>query len=390
MTGRVDLELTGQRLPTATPGATVAFTNVLTNRGDATDTFDITLSGSTFPAGTVIELFKSDGVTPLADTDGNGTPDTGPLAPGASYNIVVRARIPETALPAAYKVTKTARSVRVASRTASADDSVDTLASVCRVTLEPDNQALIGRGQHVTYTHYLTNRGNCQETVRAMLDYLGDSKPGWTSAAYIDNRTAGNGSLPGVVDRTDVQVVQGWSQLLQPGESLRMLVDVHAPPMDAAAKSAAPKTIVDSNVTTLVVTSAGSGALAVRDTTLIDDKDIAPQPENAIRNFTDSSYATPTFWGVIGRNLFLRADAASCNADPTGGRRAHGGDHRRQRRARGSNRRGDRARTPASSWCRRCRCVRRRWCKATTSSRAAPTTSSTSRSSAAAGASRPS
>src|SRR5207245_1366997 len=95
--GRVDLELTGQRIAAATPGATTTFTNVLVNRGDATDTFDITLSGSTFPQGTTIALFRADGVTPLADTDGDGVPDTGPVAPGASYNVVVRVAIPETA-----------------------------------------------------------------------------------------------------------------------------------------------------------------------------------------------------------------------------------------------------------------------------------------------------
>ncbi len=182
VTGNVDLEFTGQRLPTAAPGMTTDFLNVLTNRGSATDTFDITIASSTFPAGTTFALFKSDGVTPLADTDGNGTPDTGPVAPGASYNIVVRAHIPETAAPAAYKVTKTARSARVPSRTASADDGVDSVATVCRLVLDPDNQSLIGRGQHVTYAHFLANRGNCRETVRAMLGYLGDSKAGWTSA----------------------------------------------------------------------------------------------------------------------------------------------------------------------------------------------------------------
>src|SRR5207247_1110535 len=66
--GSVDVELTGQRLPTAVPGTTTDFLNVLTNRGSATDTFDITVAGSTFPAGTTFALFKSDGVTPLADT----------------------------------------------------------------------------------------------------------------------------------------------------------------------------------------------------------------------------------------------------------------------------------------------------------------------------------
>ncbi len=316
--GTIDLRLVGARVATANPGSTVVFTNVLTNLGTLTDTFDITLSGSTFPAGAVITLYKADGVTPLADTDGNGTPDTGPLAPGASYNIVVTVALPETTPAGAYKVSKTARSANAANRFVTVDDSVDAVTQQCRVTFDPDNQALIGRGQHVTYTHYLTNRGNCQETLRAMLGYLGDSKPGWTSAAYIDNKVAGRGSLPGVVDATDTPIVQGWTQVLAPGESVRVLVDVHAPADDtAAAKAARAKQVVDSNVTTLVVSGASNGSLVVRDTTLIDAEDIAGQPDNAIRNFTDASYASPTFWAVIGRSLYIRADAAACNADPS-------------------------------------------------------------------------
>jgi uncharacterized repeat protein (TIGR01451 family) len=322
VTSRVDLTLTGQRLPTATPGTTATFTNVLTNKGDAADTFDITVTANTWPAGTVVALFKSDGVTPLADTDGNGTPDTGPVAPGATYNVVVKVTIPATAVPATYKITKMARSTLAPSRTAVADDIVDTLELRCSLSLDPDNQSLIGFGQHVTYTHHLTNRGNCEETVRAMLDYLGDSRPGWTSAAYIDNKVAGGGSIPGVVDATDLRITQGWSQLLKPAESVRVLVDVFAPTLEQAVaalagKSAAvPKQITDSNVTTLVITGATVGPLVVHDTTTVDAANIPPVPENAIRNFTGNDYATPTVWGVIGRDLFLRADAKSCNADP--------------------------------------------------------------------------
>ena len=127
-------------------------------------------------------LFRPDGITPLTDTDGNGTPDTGPVAPNASYNIIVRAQIPGTAAPGAYKVTKTARSARSPMRSASADDAVDTLETRCAVALDPDNQAQAGFGRRVTYTHFLTNRGNCSEDVTAQVAFLRDSRPGWTSA----------------------------------------------------------------------------------------------------------------------------------------------------------------------------------------------------------------
>lgn len=307
VTGRVDLELTGERLPTVRPGSTVTFTNVLTNKGDIAEAFDVTFGGSTFPPGTTFALFKSDGLAPLADTDGNGTADTGVVAAGASYRIILKATLPTTAAPGAYKVTKTARSAKVPGRSASADDAVETIATRCEVALDNDQQARIGRGQRVTYPHYLTNRGNCSESVRATVEYLSNSLPGWAATAWIDNKSGGGGSMPGAVDPTDTQVVPGWSATLAPGEALRILVEVRSPALAAKAD--------ESNLTTLVISSSGSGGLTVRDTTLVDDKDDPVAPANVLRNFVDDTYAYPTIWAVVGMPLWLRADAASCNAD---------------------------------------------------------------------------
>ena len=317
VTGRADLELTGQRLPTATPGATAVFTNVLRNLGDAPDTFDVTFAGSTFPAGTVFSLFQADGVSPLADTDGNGTPDTGPVAAGASYNIILRALIPETALPGAYKVTKTARSARVPMRSASADDAVDTLATRCQMRLDPDNQGQTGYGRHVTYTHRLSNQGNCTENVRAMVSFIVDSKPGWTSSAFVDNPVASGASIVGSLDATDPRVDAGWNMDLAPGQSIRLLVDVMAPTLEQAQGATASKRakdVVDSNVTTLGLMSSVTGALSVKDTTILDDKADGPSISNEVHNHTDSTYAVRTLTAVIGRNAYIGANAAACNA----------------------------------------------------------------------------
>src|SRR5690349_11406558 len=76
------LTFTGQTVASALQGSTVAFTNVLTNTGNASDVFDVIVNPGTFPAGTSYALFRSDGVTPLTDSNSNGIPDTGPLAAG--------------------------------------------------------------------------------------------------------------------------------------------------------------------------------------------------------------------------------------------------------------------------------------------------------------------
>ena len=55
------------------------------------------------------------------------------------------------------------------------------------------------------------------------------------SAAYIDNPRAGGASIPGVLDPTDTPVVEGWTATLAPGQGLRILVDVLAPPDPATA-----------------------------------------------------------------------------------------------------------------------------------------------------------
>lgn len=60
----------------AAPGSMVSFTNTVTNTGNGVDTFNITRGTGNFPSGTTFQLFKSDGVTPLVDTNGDSIPDT--------------------------------------------------------------------------------------------------------------------------------------------------------------------------------------------------------------------------------------------------------------------------------------------------------------------------
>ncbi len=115
-------------VPSANQGAVVTFNNWVWNTGTGSDTFNITvvtggLGGTPqYPTGTTFLLFKSDGITPLTDTDGNGVLDTGPVPGGAGmpcnagspnptsgggsitpcgYLVVVRAILPTPAAPPA-------------------------------------------------------------------------------------------------------------------------------------------------------------------------------------------------------------------------------------------------------------------------------------------------
>ena len=99
----------------ATRGASVPFDNYIRNMGNTDDVFEITVDDTgTFPAGTVFQLFQSDGFTPLMDTNSNGTPDTGVMAVGEAYKVVLKAVLPVNASGdnggAGFEVTKTATS----------------------------------------------------------------------------------------------------------------------------------------------------------------------------------------------------------------------------------------------------------------------------------------
>ncbi|WP_293374446.1 hypothetical protein [Nevskia sp.] len=92
-------------------GSTLRYDNVVTNNGNGIDVFNVTFANVSFPAGTSFQLLQADGVTPLTDSNGDGTPDTGPLAPGASTSVFLRVVLPSGATGVGpFDVTKTATS----------------------------------------------------------------------------------------------------------------------------------------------------------------------------------------------------------------------------------------------------------------------------------------
>jgi uncharacterized repeat protein (TIGR01451 family) len=121
----------------APQGATVNFVNVVTNAGTGNDTFNLTvLNNGTggFPTGTTFTLYKSDAlgnpVAPLIDTNGDGIPDSGPLAAGASLKIVVQATLPASANGGgAYNATATAISVFDNTKTDAVTEKLTTIAA---------------------------------------------------------------------------------------------------------------------------------------------------------------------------------------------------------------------------------------------------------------------
>jgi len=84
-----------QSVATAYANTSVNFTNTIRNDGNTSDVINVALDGtSTVPGSWTVLFYRADGVTPLVDTNFDGSPDVGPLAPGATVDIVVRLVIP--------------------------------------------------------------------------------------------------------------------------------------------------------------------------------------------------------------------------------------------------------------------------------------------------------
>ncbi len=81
----------------AAQGTTVQFANIIWNAGSNTDTFNIELdnNASAFPAGSIYRLLKSDGATPLLDTNADGQVDTGPIQAGQHSVVVLNVELPQ-------------------------------------------------------------------------------------------------------------------------------------------------------------------------------------------------------------------------------------------------------------------------------------------------------
>jgi trimeric autotransporter adhesin len=135
--------ITGQTVASAAQGNTVVFTNVVRNNGNATDSFDMALVTNSFPAGTTVVMYQADGVTPLLDTNGNNIPDTGPIASGATYNVVLRVTLPTGVNGGPFSLTKSATSKLDPSKTAS---TTDTLTSIIASAMDLTNNAAVGSG----------------------------------------------------------------------------------------------------------------------------------------------------------------------------------------------------------------------------------------------------
>jgi uncharacterized repeat protein (TIGR01451 family) len=181
-------------------------------------------------------LYKSDGVTPLIDTNGNSIPDTGPLAAGASYTVIVKAALPAGATGGPFNATATATSTVVGALNAGANASMtDRLVAITTNTVDLTNNAALGGpgvlgvgpgpeaspvvtnstnpGTTTTFTLYVNNTSGA--SVADTYDLLASSTTtfgssntlpaGWTAVFHLSNGAdCSAGNLGAVITNTGV------------------------------------------------------------------------------------------------------------------------------------------------------------------------------------------
>jgi outer membrane protein assembly factor BamB len=167
----------------AVPGTTIYLDLTVTNVGfSGPDTFDIDLSAGT--GGWSAEMFYSDGVTPVDDTDGDLIPDTDVLAFEESAGFVVAVTVPSGAVPGdsmGYNATFTSSNDLNVSETATMTVSIPPPG----VGLTPGAFQQLNPGESAMVAVEVTNTGATQDTI----DMTILTSIGWATGVYFSDGT---------------------------------------------------------------------------------------------------------------------------------------------------------------------------------------------------------
>ena len=232
---------TGQTVASAAQGSTVSFSNVFTNTGNASDSFDVTVLPGSFPAGSSFALYKADGVTPLVDTNGNGIPDTGTVtgiltAPNNTYTVVLKVTLPAGATGGPFSVSKTATSKFDSSKTATA---TDTLTAIAVNSVDLTNGGALGAGAGPEALPVTTNSTNPGTTTRFTLNVnngAGSTGDTFNLAASTDSTFVALSLPPGwtVTFRDSTETVITNTGIVAAGAIKVVFADVTIPAGQAA------------------------------------------------------------------------------------------------------------------------------------------------------------
>jgi len=234
VTQAAGLTLAGASVASAVQGGTVSFANTLTNTGNGSDSFDLRFGASDFPAGTGVAFYQADGVTPMLDSNGNGVPDTGPVAAGATASVVVKLQLPPGATGGPYALQKNATSFADPAQSASATDTLGVI-SGSRVDLTNDSagSGAPGAGAGPEAAAVVSNNAAPGTTTRFtyVVANLGAASDSFDLAASTDASFATR-SLPAgwtLVFRNEAGGVVTNSGVVAPGGTKKVFADLTLP-----------------------------------------------------------------------------------------------------------------------------------------------------------------
>jgi uncharacterized repeat protein (TIGR01451 family) len=190
----------------AAAGSTVVFYNAVKNAddvdnpGSGDDVFNLTYDKSDLPAGSSVQFYYADGVTPLTDTNNDGFIDVGLTAPGNITQFVVKVFLPGTATDAG------AEHNLIITATSSNDNSVndtttDRINQITRPGVDIGNRdgatgttddnpdTITGTpGSFVDFPLDVINDGQASDTFNLTTTGL---PAGWTATYYEDKNNNG-------------------------------------------------------------------------------------------------------------------------------------------------------------------------------------------------------
>jgi len=161
------VSLTPDNAATVTPGEVRYYPHVVTNGGNGDDTIDVTAASANGWTVTLYRDVNSNGTyeagtdTPLADSDSDGTPDSGTLAADGTMRVLIAVTVPTTAADALADVTTvTGRSSFDTGVADSATDTGTVAAPVLTVVKSVLPAGPQPPGATLTYTMVVTNGGS--------------------------------------------------------------------------------------------------------------------------------------------------------------------------------------------------------------------------------------
>jgi len=228
------IETTDRSTETGVAGTLVSFTNTVKNAGLSTDTINVTVA-DILPAdleGVVAIAFFAENLTPLPDSDNDGMQDSGPIAPGETFDVVVKVFVPSNISTPDASITALVRAISSTS-TAASDTTTDVVYPITTPEVAIGNAS--GTATDTLYDKTPVDlQGDPGAYVYFPLDVVNESQGsdtytlsavtpiGWTVRFYIDE----NGD--GILDPEEMSSVTNTGEI-GPDSGKRIIARVLIP-----------------------------------------------------------------------------------------------------------------------------------------------------------------